>query len=255
MVTYPPDPLPSTNSEGKGVISKRAFLFLRGGGRIGESVNNIGICNVNSHLNEMFEDEALRGKIKKRLPYLYHLAELENSRAGKIGMQVGSVRESIIIALLIYKFGESNVKTDISIIEPEVDVELFGQPISIKTITGTGFGGVKLIWTVDAQKAREFLESYYPSCDLLLIQIVWNGKGGFYYIPLEAQERLFEKLGRGRYIKLPKVGTNPRGVEITKEALLSLVHDKESKVIDIDWHKSEIDYQPYKRWVDYWREE
>jgi hypothetical protein len=210
---------------------------------------------MNSHLVEVFKDEALIGRVKKRLSQLFRIAELESSRAGRTGMEVGSVREKIIIALLIYKFGESNVKTDISIIEPEVDVELFGQPISIKTITGTGFGGVKLIWTVDAQKAREFLESYYPNCDILLIQIVWNGKGGFYYIPLEAQERLFNKVGRERYIKLPKVGTNPRGVEITKEALLSLVHDKESKVIDIDWHKSEIDYQPYKRWVDYWREE
>jgi len=210
---------------------------------------------LNRYLVEMFEDEALKTKIKKRLPYLYRVAELENSRAGKIGMQVGSVRESIIIALLIYKFGESNVKTDIPIIEPEVDVELFGHPISIKTITGTGFSGVKLIWTVDSQKAREFLENYSPCCDILLVQIVWKSKGGFYYIPLETQERLFEKIGRERYIKLPKPGTNPRGVEISKEALSSLVLDKESKVIEIDWQKSEIDYHPYKRWVDYWKED
>ena len=210
---------------------------------------------MNRYLVEMFEDEALKTKIKKRLPYLYRVAELESSRAGKIGMQVGSVRESIIIALLIYKFGESNVKTDIPIIEPEVDVELFGHPISIKTITGTGFSGVKLIWTVDSQKAREFLENYFPCCDILLVQIVWKSKGGFYYIPLETQERLFKKIGRERYIKLPKLGTNPRGVEISKEALSSLVLDKESKVIEIDWQKSEIDYHPYKRWVDYWKED
>lgn len=210
---------------------------------------------MNRHLGEMFEDEVLKTKIKKRLPYLYRVAELESSRAGKIGMQVGSVRESIIIALLIYKFGESNVKIDIPIIEPEVDVELFGHPISIKTITGTAFSGVKLIWTVDSQKAREFLENYFPCCDILLVQIVWKSKGGFYYIPLETQERLFKKIGRERYIKLPKPGTNPRGVEISKEALSSLVLDKESKVIEIDWQKSEIDYHPYKRWVDYWKED
>ncbi len=210
---------------------------------------------MNSHLHEIFKDEALKNKIRKRLPYLYRVAELESSRAGKIGMQVGSVRESIIIALLIYKFGESNVGTDISIIETEVDVKLFGQAISIKTLTGSGFSGVKLIWTVDSQKAREFLENYSPYCDILFVKIVWNGKGGFYYIPLEAQQRLFERLGRERYIKLPKPGTNPRGVEITKEALSSLVQDEESKVIEIDWQKSEIDYHPYKRWVDYWKED
>jgi len=210
---------------------------------------------LNSYLCELFEDEALSGKIKKRLPYFYQLAELESSRAGKIGMEVGSLREKIIVALLIYKFGESNVQTEIPIIEPEVDVELCGQPISIKTITGSGFGGVKLIWTVDAQKAREFRENYYPRCDILLVQIVWNGRGGFYYIPLEAQKSLFKTMGREQYIKLPIPGTNPRGVEITKEALSHLVRSKETKVIKIDWQRSEIDYHPYKRWVDYWKEE
>ena len=210
---------------------------------------------MSSHLAKIFEDETLIDKIKGRLPYSYQLAELESSRAGKIGMEVGSLREKIIVALLIYKFGESNVKTDIPIIEPEVDVGLFGQPISIKTITGRGLAGVKLIWTVDAPKAKEFRDSYYPRCDILLVQIVWGGKGGFYYIPLKAQERLFEEMGREYYIKLPKPGTNPRGVEITKEALSCLVRDKETRGIEIGWQKSEIDYHPYKRWVDYWREE
>jgi len=210
---------------------------------------------LSSHLVEIFKDKTLINKIKSRLPYFYQLAELESSRAGKIGMEVGSLREKIIVALLIYKFGENNVNTNIPIIEPEVDVELFGQPVSIKTITGRGFGGVKLVWTVDAQKAREFRENYSPRCDILLVQIVWNGKGGFYHIPLHAQERLFEETGRERYIKLPKPGTNPRGVEITQEALSRLVRDKETKVIEIDWQRSEIDYHPYKRWVDYWSED
>jgi len=210
---------------------------------------------LTSRLVEIFEDKALINKIKSRLPYFYQLAELESSRAGKIGMEVGSLREKIIVALLIYKFGESNVKTDIPITAPEVDVELFGQPLSIKTITGRGLSGVKLIWTVDAQKAREFCENYYPRCDILLVQIVWNGKGGFYHIPLDAQKRLFEETGVERYIRLPKLGTNPRGVEITQEALSRLVRVKETKVIEIEWQRSEIDYHPYKRWVDYWREE
>jgi len=210
---------------------------------------------LTGHLTEIFEDEALTGKIKRRLPYFYQLAELESSRAGKIGMEVGSLREKIIIALLIYKFGEINVETDIPITEPEVDVKLFGQPVSIKTITGRGFSGVKLIWTVDAQKAKEFRENYYPRYDILLVQIVWNARGGFYHISLEAQERLFEEMGRERYIKLPTPGTNPRGVEITREALSHLVQDKETRVIDIFWQRSEIDYHPYKRWIDYWREE
>ena len=210
---------------------------------------------MSSHLTEIFDDYALIDKIKRRLPYLYRLAELESSRAGKIGMEVGSIREKIIIALLIYKFGENKVNTDISIIEPEVDVELFGKPISIKTITGSGLSGVKLIWTVDAQKAKEFRKDYYPRCDIFLVQIVWNSMGGFYYIPRKAQERLIEDIGREKYIKLPVPGTNPRGVEITQKALAQLVKDKDTKSIEIHWQKPQIDYHPYKRWVDYWEEE
>jgi len=60
-------------------------------------------------LIEIFTDKNLVEKIKKRLPYLFQLAELESSRAGKTGMEVGSVRERIIVALLIYKFGEARM--------------------------------------------------------------------------------------------------------------------------------------------------
>ena len=208
-----------------------------------------------SHLEEIFKDNKLTDKIKKRLPRLFHLAELESSRAGKIGMEVGSLRERIIVALLIYKFGKANVETEIPITEPEVDMQLFGQPISVKTITGKGFGGVKLIWTVDAQKAKEFRENYYPHCDILLIQINWNDMGGFYYIPVEVQKRLLDSVGKEEYIKLPKPGTNPRGVEITKKALSTLIKDKGTDVIEIHWRRTRIDYDPFKRWVDYWMED
>ncbi len=210
---------------------------------------------MSSRLIEIFDDEKLVNRVKNKLPYLFQLAELESSRAGKIGMEVGSLREKIVVALLIYKFGKANVETEIPITEPEVDVRLFGKPISIKTITGKGFSGVKLIWTVDAQKAREFRETYDPHCDIVIVQINWGNLGGFYYIPLEVQRKLLDRIGRERYIKLPKSGTNPRGVEITKEALSSLVKDEMSRFIEINWQRKKIDYNPYKRWVDYWRED
>jgi len=208
-------------------------------------------------LTELFTDKNLVEKIQKRLPYLFQIAELESSRAGRTGMEVGSVRERIIVALLIYKFGESNIETEIPITEPEVDVKLFGSLVSIKTITikGNTVGGVKLIWTVDTQKSREFLEGYYPHCEMLLAQIKWNEPGGFYYIPVEVQQKVFDKMGRGNYIKLPKPGTNPRGSEITKEALSGLIADKQSYCIPINWQRSKIDFNPYKRWVDFWKED
>ena len=210
---------------------------------------------MSSRLAEIFEDANLVKKIKRRLPYLFQIAGLESSRAGGAGMAVGLARESIIIGLLIYRFGEADIQTEIPITEPEVDVMLCGQPISIKTITSKGFGGVKISWTVDAQVAEQFAESYRPSCDILFAQINWNDVGGFYYIPQDAQKELLNEIGARGYIKLPKPGTNPRGIEITKEALSALVQDSRSRRIMIDWKKIEIDFSPYKRWVDLWKEE
>lgn len=79
--------------------------------------------------------------------------------------------------------------------------------------------------------------------------------GDFINTPLGAQKRPFDKIGRRNYIKLPRPGTNPRGVEITKEALSSLVEDGESQSILINWQRTKIDFNPYKRWVDLWEED
>jgi hypothetical protein len=130
-------------------------------------------------------------KFKPACPILFQLAEMESSRAGRIGMEVGSVREKVIIALLIYRFGEANVGTEIPITEPEMDVRLFGEPVSIKTFTSKGFSGVKIAWTVDAQKSKEFRENYYPHCDILLLQINWDDLGGILLYSLGGPEKAF----------------------------------------------------------------
>jgi hypothetical protein len=209
---------------------------------------------MSSRLNELFTDLEIAEKIRRGLPILFYLAELESSRAGKIGMQVGSLRENIIIALLVFKFGQENVSTDIPITETEIDVILFGQSISIKTISDRRLAGVKLIWTVDSIKAKEFSDSYLPVCDILFIHITWGYTGGIYYIPLEIQRDVFSNAGRENYIKLPTPGTNPRGVEIRKEALFNLLNDRRIKKIDILWRKPEVDFNPYQRWIDHWKE-
>lgn len=61
-------------------------------------------------LAQLFEDQEIARKVKQRLPRLFQLAEVESSRAGKVGMEVGSVRERIIVALLMYKFREQSIK-------------------------------------------------------------------------------------------------------------------------------------------------
>lgn len=206
-------------------------------------------------ITAIFDNRETIRKIQTKLPYLFQLAELESQRAGKIGMQVGSLRERILVSLLIYKYGIDQVETELPITEPEIDVLLFNKPISIKTKTGTGYSGVKLIWTVDSEKALEFRSAYNPSCDMLFTQIVWSNSGGLFYIPKEVQEQVLQELGRNRYIKLPPQGTNPRGVEITAEALRSLLGHNRTFRININWEKREIDYNPFDKWVEHWRQD
>ena len=210
--------------------------------------------NMHEKLLELYTDKSTVQKIQNKLPKLFYLAELESSRAGKVGMEVGSVREKILIALFIYKFGESNVDTEIPITEPEVDVKVFNNPISIKTITGSS-SGVKLIWTVDAEKAIEFSRNYTPKNDMLLVQINWNNGGNFCLIPTSVQSAVFNRIGREEYIRLPKKGTNPRGVEMTAKALRLLISDKNTYKISINWKKEIVEYFPYKRWVELWGED
>ncbi len=209
--------------------------------------------DIMKQLKDLFEDKSAIIKIKEKLPDLFHLAELESSRAGKIGMEVGVVRERIIVAMMINFFGKKVVETEIATTKAEIDVIIFKKPISIKTITGN-LSGVKLIWTVDWDKAKEFQQEYKPSCDMIFIQIVWGKAGGIFLFLKEAQQKILSAIGREKYIKLPSRGTNPRGVEISKEALQKLTEHKSTKMIEIDWIKKDIDFNPYKRWLEYWRE-
>jgi len=210
---------------------------------------------MNNHIKELFLDKRLVKKIQNKLPKLFHLAELESSRAGKVGMEVGSLRERILVALLIHKFGEENVETELPITEPEVDVKVFNKPISIKTLTSSGYSGIKIIWTVDADKARTFRSNYSPSCDMIFVRIKWGNEGALYYIPLDVQLDVFGKLGRNEYIKLPKPGTNPRGVEFAAQAFRTLVNHRDTLSIKIKWKKGNVSFNPLKRWVELWEED
>ena len=206
-------------------------------------------------LLNLFSDAKIVKKVQIKLPKLFQIAELESQRAGKVGMEVGSIRERIIVSLLIYKFGEKNVETEIPITEPEVDVKLFGKPISIKTKSGSGFAGVKLIWTVDAKNAMEFQNTYVPSCDMIYVQINWGNTGGLFYFPSKVQIEVFKDIGRENYIKLPSIGTNPRGVEMSSKAMQKLLEHSSIYKIKIDWNKEEIKFNAFKRWIDLWAQE
>ena len=204
-------------------------------------------------IKELFTDNITVSEIQAKLPKLFRIAEIESSRAGKIGMEVGSLREKVIGGLLIYKFGEVNVNTEIPITESETDVILAGKNLSVKTITGNG--GVKAVWTVDAESSKNFIDNYIPKCDILLIQIWWGeNKDSLFFIPLNVQKEIFNLLGKEKYLKMPKAGTNPRGVEFSKESIQKMLQHPKTSKIKINWIKQDIPYNVYKRWIDFWKE-
>jgi len=210
---------------------------------------------MDNDIISLFTEQATILKIQDRLPKLFQLAEIESQRAGRTGMEVGSIRERIIVSLLIYKFGEKNVETELPITEPEIDVKLFGKPISIKTKTGKNLSGVKISWTVEEKSAHIFKDKYLPSCDMIFVQIDWNKTGNLFYFSKELQIEIFNLLGRENYIKLPPLGTNPRGVEISSKALSQLIKHTETKKILIDWKKEDIKFNAFKRWTELWAQE
>ncbi len=63
------------------------------------------------------------------------------------------------------------------------------------------------------------------------------------------------RIGRENYIKLPKAGTNPRGVEMTGQAIQVLLSERETLRIPINWRKEIIDFKPFKRWIELWEQE
>ena len=204
-------------------------------------------------IKELFTDNTTVSEIQAKLPRLFRIAEIESSRAGKIGMEVGSLREKVIGGLLIYKFGEANVNTEIPITESETDVIVAGKNLSVKTITGNG--GIKAVWTVDAESSKNFIDNYIPKCDILLIQIWWGeNKDSLFFIPLNVQKDIFNSLGKEKYLKMPKAGTNPRGVEFSKESIQKILQHPKTLKIKINWIKQDIPYNVYKRWIDFWKE-
>jgi hypothetical protein len=200
----------------------------------------------------LIDNEKFKKYIQEKLPELFEQANIECSRDGKIGMEVGVARERILVAMLMHFFGTENVDVKIPTTKASLDVKLLGQCISIKTRTKVN--NFKLCWTSDQISIGNYISTFQPDCDILFAKIDWGKIGYIYYIPLSVQIDVFNTLGRANYLKIPKPGTNPRGIDITDEAYRELTSHSQTLKMEILWNIKNLDINVYERWLKLWDE-
>ena len=206
--------------------------------------------NTNTTLPPIFwfDDDSFVSIIKNNLPKLFREAELETMRGGKIGMEVGGLRERILISCLIKRFGK-DINTNFGTTDNSKDVKVFEDVLSIKTFSNDAYGGLKVFWASDNQIVDRVIANYKPQNNLLIAQIKWGKEGGgLYYVPLSVQNEYFEKHGVSKYLKR-NTGNN-RGISIDKEILISMLNNPNTKRIDIEWNHNEDTIDVYERWIN-----
>jgi hypothetical protein len=199
------------------------------------------------NISELF-DEPWAGIIRENLPRIFQEINLDNTREDRIGMQVGHQREKAIIGLLAKLFGYNSVN-----VVGRSRVNANNLPLTVITTSSKYLSGIKINWTVDAEKSEQYITDYEPDCNILLVHIQWDGLGGLYYIPVEAQQDVILGLGTLLCLKPPKAGTNARGIEIKSQVLKKLMVHKLSLRLEIEWNKIDIDYDLVQEGLDYWQ--
>jgi len=197
----------------------------------------------------IFTSAEFQTLVKSKLPKLFEIAEVESTRGGKIGMEVGILRERILTSFFISKAGEENVNGDSSATENSKDVQVNGDDISIKTFTGSGYSGVKIFWTSDTESAKRVMDNYTPEFDLIVANINWgSNKGGLYYVDKQTQRQVMDSVGRNKFLKISS-GSNNRGITYGTDVLKKLLNHENTLKIEIDWVKTNEKFNIFERWV------
>jgi len=184
--------------------------------------------------------------IQQKLPPAFQTVEEQL----KGNPAVGLLREQVILGMLIAFLGEANVKLIEGGVNPDIDCYVDSEPVSIKTISFSG--GIRLKWTSNAVKAREFIAAYRPMSHLLVIRVIWGDTGSVRFIPLASQQLIFHQITVTRYLNYSAT-TNTRGVNLSTEAELALNQHPQAVALPVLWQRSGATVNPIDKWTDYWR--
>lgn len=185
--------------------------------------------------------------IQQKLPPAFQTVEDEL----KGNPAVGLLREQVILGMLIAFLGEQRIKLIESGVNPDIDCFVDSEPLSIKTVSFSG--GIRLKWTSNAVKAKEFIDTYEPIGNLLVIRITWGQTGSMRFLPLDLQQQVFSQIRVTRYLEY-RGATNTRGVNLSPEAESALIRHPQSVSLPILWQRSETVVNPLDKWIGYWRE-
>ena len=202
---------------------------------------------MNDLIVKMLQSPDKLERIRKKLPPAFELVAQQTR-----GPEVGNLRESVLIGMFMAFLGESRVSPNSAVVE--ADCAIGDVPLSIKTVTGKALNNVRIKWTVDQERVREFIDAFAPGCDLLIVRILWDAEGRISYIPLEAQQRVFAALGTRHYLDY-RPGTNTRGINLSRAALTALEQSAESVIAPLQWFRSVEPQSLYDRWVSYWQDD
>lgn len=203
---------------------------------------------MNDCIVRLFQDSQKAGLLQSKLPLAFELASMEMPKGNPA---VGIIRENILVSFFVSQLGTESVQQESSGTTRGSDLLLCGKSVSIKTVTG--MGEIKVLWTVDPLKiGSEIALTYQPEYDIVLVCIFWGkNRESVFYIPKEVQADVISKIGRKSYLDA-KVGTNHRGIAITSLARKALLEHTDTIKIGIQWNKTNPDYNPRKRWDDFW---
>lgn len=196
--------------------------------------------------NELFNNVDRLGRLVRGLPIAFEMA---SSEVPKQNPAIGILREHVLAGFFVHEFGQHNVKFPKDGINRSYDISIYGKPLSIKTITGNG--DVKVLWTVDTKIVNEEIKAYTPEIDIFLVSINWNKNcESIYYIPLCVQLTVQKMLGP-QYLNAA-VGTNHRGISISKTAMKLIKENENVSKTSVNWVKVGVNYAPHDRWMDFW---
>ncbi len=205
---------------------------------------------MNKCIVELLTDDAKVARFVEGLPVAFEMAANEIPKGNAA---IGMLREHILLGYFISEFGNNQVEIPERGNRRGFDAIICGDELSIKTLTGLGH--VKILWTVDQERVRHevYGGGYYPHVDIFFVSVNWEKIcKSVFYIPVSVQSEIYEGIGTDRYFYVP-TGTNHRGIAIRGSTMKKLIEHSDTIKCSVDWVRQGLNYTPYERWEEFWK--